>query len=282
MQCEATIKFAIESFENFLSWFEANGNKKKVRNLFIVNMFEIEGETASTCTVNIIVETVNDEYISDIMIAGALFSELGIFQAADNQISQSYYPSDMISFDLQENKHEFIRKHRPRRFNGSFKDMDCDFEDTSDLTYIEGNQLNNRKIAYPFSFSSSFREKVFSDNQKLYAPELEQMVNEINSQREDSGLWPLNLSDYVICENDQPECNGRICIINKIDADLDHDPSLSERFNSKDHDKDLYSRMESFFDINRIFIMHKSCNRSKGGIPYNKTLIEKIWRNEHQ
>lgn len=156
MQCEAKIKFAIESFENFLSWFEANGNKKKVRNLFIVIMFEIEGETASTCTVNIIVETVNDEYISDIMIAGALFSELGIFQAADNQISQSYYPSDMISFDLQENRHEFIHKHRPRRFNGNFKDMDCDVEDTSDLTYIEGNQLNNRKIAYPFSFSSSF------------------------------------------------------------------------------------------------------------------------------
>lgn len=280
MQCEALIKFTWDSFEIFQTWFETNGSEKQVENLFTISDIDIIETTENTYTINITVETVNDEYIPDDRIANALFLELGIYQTADMQFNQQDYSAEIISFDLQDRRDQFIISHRQHKFRGSFEGMDCEVEDTSDLPYIEGDLLNNRKIAYPFNFSPTFRENMFSYNQELYAPEIEHMINEINTTRNESGLESLDIEDYVMCENSRPECGNRICIINKKDADLDHDPSLSERFNEEDFCKDLDSRRESFFDVNRIFIMHKSCNRSKGGRSYNEEKIRQIYEEE--
>lgn len=58
--------------------------------------------------------------------------------------------------------------------------MDCDEEDIYDLTYVDGNQLDNRRIAYPFSFSSKFREDLFKTNQELYKKEIADVIDAIN------------------------------------------------------------------------------------------------------
>lgn len=76
----------------------------------------------------------------------------------------------------------------------------------------------------------------------------------------------------VVCENN--ECSYTRCIIPITDADLD--PPLSKRFNDEDFRKNRDGRKESFFDKTCIFIMHKSCNRSKGGEHYDKRKIENL------
>ena len=224
MQCKALIRFTWDSFENFRAWF--HGSEKKVENLFKVTAFKIIYQADTTCTVIITVETVNDEYIPDDRIANALFLELGIYQTSDMQINQQDYSAEIISFDLQDRRDQFIINHRQHKFIGSFEGMDCEVEDTSDLPYIGGDLLNNRKIAYPFNFSPTFRENMFSYNQELYAPEIEHMIDEINTTRNESGLESLDLRNYVMCENSRPECGSCICIINKNDADLDPQSDL--------------------------------------------------------
>ena len=151
--------------------------------------------------------------------------------------------------------------------------MDCDEEDTYDLTYVDGNQLDNRRIAYPLSFSSKFREDLFKTNQELYKKEIADVIDAINENDTNN----LSSNNLVVCENN--ECSYTRCIIPITDADLD--PPLSKRFNDEDFRKNRDGRKESFFDKTRIFIMHKSCNRSKGGEPYNEDKIRQIYEKEY-
>lgn len=196
-------------------------------------------------------------------------------QNEDHSISISFKSFYNLKETPTGNTYVVFEGERKGRYSGSYKDMDCDEEDTSDLTYVDGNQLDNRRIAYPFSFSSKFREDLFKVNQELYKKEIADVIDAINENDNNN----LSSNNLVVCENN--ECSYTRCIIPITDADLDHDPPLSKRFNDGDYCKDRDKRKESFFDKTRIFIMHKSCNRSKGGEPYNEDKIRQIYEKEY-
>ena len=152
----------------------------------------------------------------------------------------------------------------PRQKRISFVGMDDSDEDPNDYTY-RGTVKTNREVAYPFSFSKNFRENMFCNNQKTYENELRAISEETR----------IAMENLVVCEN--PICNiNNACVLRKDSCDFDHDPPLSNRFNGGEYNWTKDERRKSFFDMSRIFIVHKTCNRHKGGESYKREYIDKF------
>lgn len=61
---------------------------------------------------------------------------------------------------------------------------------------------------------------------------------------------------------------------------IDHEPSLSKRFNDGEYKLSREERYASYNDINRLQIMCQSQNSSKGGEQYNKEKLMEVFINE--
>ncbi len=104
-----------------------------------------------------------------------------------------------------------------------------------------------RRIAYPFSYSSDvirWRDGQIKDGQYLcYA-----------------------------CKKWHPVCSETA---HNLDLTIDHDPPLSERFNSSEFAVSREKRRDSYNDTSKMHLMCRSKNSEKGGKTYN---MEKIWK----
>jgi hypothetical protein len=109
-----------------------------------------------------------------------------------------------------------------------------------------------RKIAYPFKFDSSVmkwvKECVIKDN-KYYC---------------------------VKCKKWHPYTNNNA----KLIMTLDHEPSLSKRFNEGEWKLNKEERKGSFNDIKRLQPMCMSENAKKGGEAYNEKFINEVFIRE--
>lgn len=100
-----------------------------------------------------------------------------------------------------------------------------------------------RRMAYPYSFSSSFRMDFIKKHQS-----------------------PQEAQDHCVhCSN--PSCARGTVSENGVH--LDHNPSLAERFSRGEHRFSEEERRISFFDESRLQILCSSCNEHKGGEGYH-------------
>lgn len=171
------------------------------------------------------------------------------------------------------------RLSRRRNTRINYCGMDSDADNSADYTYIDSSCLSktNREIAYPCSMSQDLRNAVIERNKEFYQVEIAEAIEEYNHITGEN----LDPNNYCICENNTPYCQQLRCIIPDESVDIDHNPPLSERFNKTDYALSVEKRIESFCDINRLFVMHYSCNRSKGGERYDTDKIDRIIRKEY-
>ena len=171
------------------------------------------------------------------------------------------------------------RLSRRRNTRINYCGMDSDADNSDDYTYIDSSCLSktNREIAYPCSMSQDLRNAVIERNKEFYQVEIAEAIEEYNYITNEK----LDPNNYCVCENNTPNCQQLRCIIPEESVDIDHNPPLSKRFNETDYALSVEDRKKSFCDINRLFVMHLSCNRSKGGERYDTEKIARIIRKEY-
>lgn len=171
------------------------------------------------------------------------------------------------------------RLSRRRTTMINYSGMDSDFDNSDDYTYINtrSHSKTNREIAYPCSMSQDLHNAVIERNKEFYQ---EEIADAIEEYKYITGA-NINPNNYCVCENNTPYCQQLRCIIPEDSVDIDHDPPLSVRFNKEDYKLSAAGRIASFCDINKLFVMHYSCNRSKGGERYETDKIAMIIRKEY-
>lgn len=171
------------------------------------------------------------------------------------------------------------RLSRRRTTMINYSGMDSDADNSDDYTYIDSSYLSmtNREIAYPCSMTQNLRSAVIERNKSFYHVDIFEAIEEYNYITGEN----LDPNNYCVCENNTPNCQQLRCIIPEESVDIDHNPPLSKRFNDIDFSLSVEDRKKSFCDINRLFVMHLSCNRSKGGERYDTEKIAKIISKEY-
>ena len=131
--------------------------------------------------------------------------------------------------------------------------------------------ISNRNKAYPFSFPEGFRDSMINVNQEKNNRELRKTIDEINATTGKE----LSRRDFIVCES--LICRESLrCVCRKTDCDLDHNPSLAERFNEEEWKFPSSRRETSYLDKTRLFLIHKTCNRHRNTVRYDQNKINKM------
>lgn len=108
-----------------------------------------------------------------------------------------------------------------------------------------------RKIAYPFSFNT-------------------EVIEWMRSQIKDGEYYCVACGCWHKYQHDD---------VSKA-LSIDHEPSLSKRFNDGEYKLSREERYASYNDISRLQIMCQSQNSSKGGVAYDKDKLMKVFLRE--
>jgi hypothetical protein len=108
-----------------------------------------------------------------------------------------------------------------------------------------------RKIAYPFSFNT-------------------EVIAWMRSQIKDGEYYCVACGCWHKYQHDD---------VSRA-LSIDHEPSLSKRFNDGEYKLSREERYASYNDISRLQIMCQSQNSSKGGVAYDKDKLMKVFLRE--
>ena len=278
MEIREYVELPSEIASWFTSWFNNKNSTSEPKYMRVVRNSEKEEYYFKACTY-ISQKEGKSRYLIVVNALGHVVSpDIGsviiqYYNSSSNRMRALFHSTNShVSPDITSRYGEVTRVRRVSKANRNpdfiYYEADGSIDDKSKDTDYD---ISNRNKAYPFDFPEGFCDSMISANQEKNNRELREMIDEINAATGKGLSW----RDFIVCES--LICRESLrCVCRKTDCDLDHNPSLAERFNEEEWKFPSSRREASYLDKTRLFLIHKTCNRHRNTVRYDQDKINKM------